>query len=164
MDATRCCKTNDTDRGRRSRVVLTPRRWRQVATMLAHCAYDGGKKARSPGRARRKPLKPLRRECRNDFGEPVATTLVCFFHFARGAMGAAGTRHSLRPLFHGRSVRASLGRFASREREVVSTSIVVPANAGTHTPCWVFWETLFDGFWATTNACGYGSLRSQGRQ
>jgi hypothetical protein len=25
---------------------------------------DGGKKARSPGRARRKPLKPLRRECR----------------------------------------------------------------------------------------------------
>src|SRR6266403_5016357 len=69
--------------------------------MLAHCAYDGGKKARSPGRARRKPLKPLRRECRNDFGEPVATTLVCFFHFARGAMGAAGTRHSLRPLFFG---------------------------------------------------------------
>src|SRR5947208_8749482 len=25
---------------------------------------DGGKRARSPGRARRKPLKPLRRECR----------------------------------------------------------------------------------------------------
>jgi hypothetical protein len=25
---------------------------------------DGGKKARSPGRARHKPLKPLRRECR----------------------------------------------------------------------------------------------------
>ena len=25
---------------------------------------DGDKKARSPGRARRKPLKPLRRECR----------------------------------------------------------------------------------------------------
>jgi len=27
-------------------------------------ADDGGKQARSPGRARRKPLKPLRRECR----------------------------------------------------------------------------------------------------
>jgi hypothetical protein len=27
-------------------------------------AGDGGKKARSPGRARRKPLKPLRGECR----------------------------------------------------------------------------------------------------
>ncbi len=25
---------------------------------------DGGKRARSPGRARRTPLKPLRRECR----------------------------------------------------------------------------------------------------
>ena len=25
---------------------------------------DGGKKARSPGRVRRKPLKPSRRECR----------------------------------------------------------------------------------------------------
>jgi len=24
--------------GRRSRVVLTPRRWRQAATMLLHCA------------------------------------------------------------------------------------------------------------------------------
>ena len=27
-------------------------------------AGDGGKKARAPGRARRKPLKPSRRECR----------------------------------------------------------------------------------------------------
>jgi hypothetical protein len=25
-------------RGRRSHVVLTPRRWRQLATMLTHCA------------------------------------------------------------------------------------------------------------------------------
>ena len=29
-----------------------------------HGAGDGGKKAWSPGRARRKPLKPSRRECR----------------------------------------------------------------------------------------------------
>src|ERR1700738_5316259 len=49
-------------RGRRSRVVLTPRRWRQVRG--GDSADDGGKQARSPGRARRKPLKPLRRECR----------------------------------------------------------------------------------------------------
>src|SRR5579871_597365 len=40
--------------GRRSRVVLTPRRWRQLATMLWHCAGDGDKKARSPERARNK--------------------------------------------------------------------------------------------------------------
>jgi len=36
----------------------------KLATMLRIVACDGGKKARSPGRARSKPLKPLRRECR----------------------------------------------------------------------------------------------------
>jgi hypothetical protein len=44
--------------GRRSRVVLTPRRWRQVGG--SDSAGDGGKKARSPGRARYRPLKPSR--------------------------------------------------------------------------------------------------------
>jgi len=34
--------------------------------MLRIVACDGGKKARSPGRARYKPLKPLRREGRID--------------------------------------------------------------------------------------------------
>jgi hypothetical protein len=48
--------------GRRSRVVLTPRRWCQVSRKYP--LGDGGKKARSPGRARSKPLKPLRRKCR----------------------------------------------------------------------------------------------------
>jgi hypothetical protein len=59
----RCCC------GRPIRVVLTPRRWRQVCGrqvgptgrgQAAHSASDGGKRARSPGRARHKPLKPLR--------------------------------------------------------------------------------------------------------
>src|SRR5258708_37248525 len=39
--------------GRRSRVVLTPRRWCQVGG--SNSADDGGKRARSPGRARNKP-------------------------------------------------------------------------------------------------------------
>src|ERR1700676_4051032 len=39
--------------GRRSRVVLTPRRWCQVRR--GNPAGDGGKRARSPGRARYKP-------------------------------------------------------------------------------------------------------------
>src|SRR6201999_3190378 len=55
-------ETKRADRGRRSRVVLTPRRWRQVGDNASHYADDSGKKARSLGRARRKPLKPLRRE------------------------------------------------------------------------------------------------------
>jgi hypothetical protein len=41
------------ERGRRSRVVLTPRRWRQV--LREDARDDGDKKARSPGRARYKP-------------------------------------------------------------------------------------------------------------
>jgi len=50
--------------GEVSRVVLTPRRWRQVCGRHVGptgpdkpiSADDGGKQARSPGRARRKPL------------------------------------------------------------------------------------------------------------
>ena len=59
-------------------------------------AGDGGKKARSPRRARRKPLKPLRGEGRTDPPTPVVTT-VCYLFCTRAA-GAAGTRPSLRPL------------------------------------------------------------------
>jgi hypothetical protein len=45
--------------------------------MLAHCAYDGGKRARSPRRARRKPLKPLRRE-----GRIAPANLWCTYSYA----------------------------------------------------------------------------------
>jgi hypothetical protein len=56
-DERRCC-------GRQNRVVLTPRRWRQVLRKASRpyrartshiSADDGGKRARSPGRARHKP-------------------------------------------------------------------------------------------------------------
>jgi hypothetical protein len=60
-------------------------------------ADDGGKQARSPGRARRKPLKPLRRECRVIPGEPVVTNARVYYT-PRAAAGASGARHSLRPL------------------------------------------------------------------
>jgi hypothetical protein len=43
-------------RGRRSRVVLTPRRWCQVFVESNFRESDGGKRARSPGRARSKPI------------------------------------------------------------------------------------------------------------
>src|ERR1700688_2066997 len=62
-------------------------------------ADDGGKKARSPGRARRKPLKPLRAGMPGDPGATVVTTLVCYQHTAHEAAGATGTRHSPRPLW-----------------------------------------------------------------
>jgi len=74
--------------GRQSRVVLTPRRWRQVRGNFP--ANDGGKKARSPGRARNKPLKPLRAGMPGDPGGPVATTLVCYLHHCTRGCGCSG--------------------------------------------------------------------------
>jgi hypothetical protein len=73
-------KTNVPNRGRRSRVVLISRRWYQVGDDASRIvAGDGGKKARSPRRARRKPLKPFAQGMPDRFGGPVVTTLVCFF-------------------------------------------------------------------------------------
>ena len=70
-------------RGRRSRVVLTPRRWRSSSRKQVF-ADDGDKKARSPGRVRRKPLKPLRREGRTASAEPVCScAFLCTLLHAR---------------------------------------------------------------------------------
>jgi hypothetical protein len=92
--------------GRQSRVVLTPRRRRQVSG--GNSADDGDKKADHRG-ARRKPLKPLRAGMPGYSGATVVTTLVCFLHFAREAAGALGTRHSPRPLFQGESFMHNSG-------------------------------------------------------
>ena len=91
---------------------------------------DGDKKARSPGRVRDKPLKPLRREGRANSANPAVTTLVWFYFFPREAAGAASTRLSLRPLFSGATVHAQLGRFAPRGGGGVSTHSSLPAKAG----------------------------------
>jgi hypothetical protein len=110
-------KTKRADRGRRSRVVLTPRRWRSSwRRRVPRLAGDGGKKARSPGRARRKPLKPLRGEGRSDPTSPVVTTLVCFLFYTRGR-GCSG--HPVFPApshLEERDVDGSLGRVALRDR------------------------------------------------
>jgi hypothetical protein len=82
-------------------------------------AGDGGKRARSPGRARHKLLKPLRAGMP---GVPVySLLLVCVLPLqsAHEAAGAAGTRHSPRPLL-GRRIHANLGRIAPRDRGFVS--------------------------------------------
>src|ERR1700722_11221078 len=47
--------TNGADRGRRRRVVLTPRRWCQVLEKRRLLRGDGGQRARAPGRARYNP-------------------------------------------------------------------------------------------------------------
>jgi hypothetical protein len=109
-------------RGRRSRVVLTPRRWRQVArgacrpdrVRQATCPRgDGGKRARSPRRARRTPLKPPRRE-----GRMIRLYLwFCRVHFCcTRTMGASG--HPAFPApscFTGADEFQNFGRVAPRE-------------------------------------------------
>src|SRR5712664_4170648 len=79
-------------------------------------ADDGGKRARSPGRARRKPLKPLRAGTPGDSGVLVLARVLSTTTSAHEAAGAKGIRRSPRPLsgerFHAtpRALRAARAR------------------------------------------------------
>src|SRR5712664_4795057 len=79
-------------------------------------ADDGGKRARSPGRARRKPLKPLRAGTPGDSGVLVVNRVLSTTTSAHEAAGAKGIRRSPRPLsgesFHAtpRALRAARSR------------------------------------------------------
>src|SRR4029077_4302849 len=91
----------------------------KLATMLSHRADDGDKK---PDRREERGIsvKAIAQGMPACFGVPVVTLLVCFFVFAREAMGATCIRHSLRPLISEGQCLARLGRFLCRE------------NAGVH--------------------------------
>src|ERR1700688_1623480 len=96
---------------------------------------DGGKTARSPGRARNRLLKPLRAGMLGVSGKPVVTTAgAAVYPFLPARLRvhwAPGIPHAL----FGRKINAQLGRIAPRDREAVSDQrakhCVVPANAGT---------------------------------
>src|SRR5258708_27011481 len=51
------------------------------------------------GESTKETVKTIAQGRPGESGGPVATTLVCYQHFAHEAAGAAGTRLSLRPLF-----------------------------------------------------------------
>src|SRR5450631_4916339 len=70
-------------------------------------ADDGGKTARSPGRARRKPLKPLRAGMPGDSGVLVVTRVRSTTTIAHETAGALGIRHSPRPLRGERFINGS---------------------------------------------------------
>jgi hypothetical protein len=108
-------------RGRRNRVVPTPRRWRQVSRRLQRPAARRWWQSSigSPRRARIS-RKPLRREGRSvsacTCGFRARANLLC-----AGAPGAAATRPFLRPPYSRRVTDdAKLGRNSPRERETVS--------------------------------------------
>jgi hypothetical protein len=118
-------KTGALQGGRRSRSVLIPRRWYQVGEgAFPHRADDGGNKARSPGRLRRKPLKPIARGMPGETGVTVVTILVCFL-LSHARLRAL----SERPAFPAPSLQSwgqttmhHSGGVPSRERRIVSFS------------------------------------------
>src|SRR6266850_3466914 len=124
----RCCSV------RRSRVVLTPRRWRQVRGVAS--AQPGLDKtyplmtvAKEPDHrgARRKPLKPLRAGTSGDSGVLVYSCAFLPMQSAHEAAGATGIRRSTRPL-RGEGFMQGLGRIARRGRERASgvETLVMP--------------------------------------
>ncbi len=121
-------------RGRRSRVVPTPRRWCQI----------GGKLSRrrrwqtSPvtGESTKETVKTIARGMPGQTGVTVVTMLVCFFIVAYEAAGALDARHSLRPLISEAKESSSKprARRAAGMRRCLSTSrprsVVMPGLAG----------------------------------
>ncbi len=75
--------------GRRSRVVLTPRRWRQACGTISQ--VTGARKPDSPGRARRKPLKPIAQETPGCPAKPVVTESRVLFYFRTRGCGCGLT-------------------------------------------------------------------------
>ena len=107
--------------GRQNRVVLAPvagakpaeARSAQPGAARRQFAGDGDKTNSSPGRARHKPLKPLRRE-RRLIRSTCGDYRVHFFRTR--AAGATGTRRSLRPpTFRARDDGHPPGRNSPRE-------------------------------------------------
>jgi hypothetical protein len=89
-------ETNDAGCGRRSRVVLMPRRWHQVRQ-----AIDERQWQKSPvtGESTKETVKTIARETPGCPGEPVVTNSPCFIYFRTRGCGCIGTRRFPRPLF-----------------------------------------------------------------
>src|SRR5213594_5095419 len=104
---------------RRSRVVLTPRCWRQVGGKCP--AGDGGKRAVHRGELAisRKAIAQGRPECSRC---PVCSCALLFAQIARETAGAASTRSSLRPLFRGGQTKMQSSGDPRREKAKVCLS------------------------------------------
>src|ERR1700722_8403031 len=99
--------------GRRSRVVLTPRRWRQVSQRRLREA----KVANKPGHLGEREIscKPSRAGMPGDPGATVVTN-ACAYYTSRTRLRVQRAPGIPRALF-GRRIPAQLGRIARRERE-----------------------------------------------
>src|SRR5205823_10491006 len=101
---------------RRSRVVLTPRCWRQVGGRYP--AGDGGKRAVHRGELEvsRKAIAQGRPECSRC---PVCSCALLFAQIARETAGAASTRSSLRPQSSGGQIKMQTSDAMRRKKAKV---------------------------------------------
>ena len=81
--------------GRRSRVVLAPRPWRQVGGRIPPATVASKAAHRREREVSRKTIGRGKPGC---LGCTCQTRVRCFAVFAHGAAGAVGARLSLRPL------------------------------------------------------------------
>src|SRR5882757_4967683 len=115
---------------RRAAVVRTAKPCGPGAPTLALSSWirstdDGGKRARSPRRARRKPLKPSRRECRWIAVYLWLLTPVLFY--CTGGHGCFAHPAFSAPLLISRAVHFQhLGHFVPRDRRVTPPFAVMP--------------------------------------
>jgi len=123
----RPCKTNVAGRGRRSRVVLAPRCWRQALRNY----FREVTVARKPGHRGELEVsrKPPRRESRIASAGPVCSCALSFAQIAHETAGAARTRLSLRPLhFRGRNETQSSDIICREIADVHPHVTVMPAT------------------------------------
>src|SRR5258705_12984123 len=100
---------------RRSRVVLTPRCWRQVLEKQASWERRWQKSRSQEHEVSRKAIAQGRPECSRC---PVCSCALLFAQIARETAGAASTRSSLRPLKkRAGSYLAKLAQMMRRDRE-----------------------------------------------
>src|SRR3954451_9382077 len=119
-------KTNDAGCGRRSRVVLMPRRWHQVRQ-----ASDERQWQKSPvtGESAKETVKTIARETPGNPGEPVVTNSPCFTYFRTRGCGCI--EHPAFPapsFFLGETKCITRAQFAPRERAILSCPALCRAS------------------------------------
>jgi hypothetical protein len=92
-----------------------------------YSASDGGKRARSPGRARRKPLKPLRAGMPGDSGVLVVTRVLSTTTKCTRGRGCSG--HPAFPTPFGREGNSNASGAPRREKEVVCGTLSTSLRA-----------------------------------
>jgi len=161
MDA-RAARDECHARGRLNRMVLTPRRWRQVIRSVMSALAGparrmspittGANKPGTPGRVRHRPLKPIAQGRPACSGVPVVTCLRAFLlaRKATGAIRASGLPCALR-FFRGSKIFMQNPGTLCRGNAEVCLSVVIPGCA--------FGASRNDGAGCLTDA--YGGARGR---